>query len=38
MYNFSGFQNKYYNVLLPEVFQNLQDLDEKRIKCIQVPI
>jgi hypothetical protein len=22
-------------VLLPEVFQNLQDLDEKRVKCIQ---
>ena len=29
------FQNKYYNHLLPTVFQNLQDLDEKRIKCIQ---
>lgn len=28
-------QNKYYNHLLPTVFQNLQDLDEKRIKCIQ---
>ena len=31
----ASFQNKYYNMLLPEVFQNLQDLDEKRVKCIQ---
>ena len=30
-----SFQNKYYNILLPEVFQNLQDLDEKRTKCFQ---
>ena len=29
------FQSKYYNQLLPEVFQNLQDLDEKRTKCFQ---
>eukprot|EP00094_Tigriopus_californicus_P006525 TCALIF_06282-PA protein Name:"Similar to fnbp1l Formin-binding protein 1-like (Xenopus laevis)" AED:0.14 eAED:0.14 QI:0/0/0/0.91/0.72/0.75/12/0/606 len=28
-------QTKYYQHLLPTVFQNLQDLDEKRIKCIQ---
>ena len=32
---FPPLQNKYYNHLLPTVFQNLQDLDEKRIKCIQ---
>lgn len=28
-------QHKYYNHLQPSVFQNLQDMDEKRIKCIQ---
>ena len=28
-------QNKYYNQYIPTVYQNLQDLDEKRIKCIQ---
>lgn len=32
---FWSFQRKYYTVNLPAVFQNLQDLDEKRIKCIQ---
>nr|XP_040574369.1 cdc42-interacting protein 4 homolog isoform X2 [Lepeophtheirus salmonis] len=31
----NNLQNKYYNQLLPAVFQNLQDLDERRIKCIQ---
>ncbi len=33
-FNFSP-QRKYYTQLQPSVFQNLQDLDEKRIKCIQ---
>ena len=28
-------QNSYYKVLMPSVFQGLQELDEKRIKCIQ---
>lgn len=28
-------QNKYYNQLQPDVFESLQDLDERRIKCIK---
>ena len=28
-------QNKYYHHMLPSVFQSLQDLDERRIKCIK---
>ena len=28
-------QNKYYNNALPNVFHGLQDLDERRIKCIK---
>ena len=28
-------QNKYYNQSLPNVFHGLQDLDERRIKCIK---
>ena len=31
-------QSKYYNQMLPSVFSSLQDLDEKRIKCIKVRI
>eukprot|EP00096_Caligus_rogercresseyi_P007037 TRINITY_DN2432_c0_g1_i1.p1 TRINITY_DN2432_c0_g1~~TRINITY_DN2432_c0_g1_i1.p1 ORF type:complete len:651 (-),score=227.12 TRINITY_DN2432_c0_g1_i1:616-2568(-) len=31
----NNLQNKYFSQLLPAVFQNLQDLDERRIKCIQ---
>ena len=29
------FQNQFYNKLMPAVFQSLQDMDEKRVKCIQ---
>ena len=29
------YQTKYYTHQVPCVFQNLQDLDEKRIKCLQ---
>lgn len=32
---FLSLQRKYFNQLLPSVFQSLQDMDEKRIKCIQ---
>jgi len=28
-------QNKYYNQMLPSVFESLQDQDERRIKCIK---
>ena len=28
-------QRQYYATLLPSVFVGLQDMDEKRIKCIQ---
>ena len=28
-------QNKYYNQSLPNVFHGLQDMDERRIKCIK---
>ena len=29
------FQNQFYTKLMPAVFQSLQDMDEKRVKCIQ---
>jgi len=28
-------QNQFYTQLMPAVFQSLQDMDEKRVKCIQ---
>eukprot|EP00092_Neocalanus_flemingeri_P022879 GFUD01024806.1.p1 GENE.GFUD01024806.1~~GFUD01024806.1.p1 ORF type:complete len:596 (+),score=174.20 GFUD01024806.1:281-2068(+) len=28
-------QNQFYNKLMPAVFQSLQDMDEKRVKCVQ---
>eukprot|EP00090_Calanus_glacialis_P036488 TRINITY_DN6233_c0_g1_i6.p1 TRINITY_DN6233_c0_g1~~TRINITY_DN6233_c0_g1_i6.p1 ORF type:complete len:600 (+),score=196.76 TRINITY_DN6233_c0_g1_i6:105-1904(+) len=28
-------QKQFYTVLMPAVFQSLQDMDEKRVKCIQ---
>jgi len=28
-------QNQFYTKLMPAVFQSLQDMDEKRVKCIQ---
>ena len=28
-------QRKYYTQLIPTLFQNVQDMDEKRIKCLQ---
>jgi hypothetical protein len=31
----NDYQSQFYNLLMPSVFQSLQDMDEKRIKCIQ---
>jgi len=31
----NDYQSQFYNLLMPSVFQSLQDMDENRIKCIQ---